>query len=84
MGKTYWTDEAASVLGQLDPRAQRAIRDRVSRLTEFPHMYQASEDPRFEGCRRFLVRPYYVVYYRVWGEQEDCFVIAIRDARAGA
>ncbi len=83
MRRVFWADEAASTLARLDHRTQKLIREKVSRLKDFPYMYEASEDPRFQGCRRFPVHAHYVVYYRLWEEGSDCFVVAIRDARMG-
>lgn len=71
VGRVFWTDEAASNLTNLDSKTQKTLREKVSHLKDFPNMYQASDDPRFQDCRRFGVRPHYVVYYRVWGEASD-------------
>ena len=81
MARVYWGDEADEAFKLLPPAAQQAIQDRLRLLERFPELYPVAQTGRYRGYRHFVVRRRYVVYYKVMGNEQGCFIRDIQPAR---
>ena len=82
MARVYWGDEADAAIAALPQSVRRAIRARLPYLRRFPELYPLAHEGRYQGCRHFVVQQRYVVYYKVMGDEQDCFIRDIRPARS--
>jgi plasmid stabilization system protein ParE len=77
-----WSDLASAEVDALPEGLRQRINHLLLNLRSFPEMYPEVETGRYRGCRRFSVAGRVTVFYRVFAETGDCFVVAVRPARA--
>jgi len=81
VAEIQWSRAAERAYFRLPVRARAEFSRVIRQLGSFPELAELVTEGRFRGCRRAVILPNWVLYYRVVGRERRCVLVAIRDAR---